>query len=340
MNESKILGFGSPILDLLVRVDDAFLACHGAGEKGGMMTLSAAAQQQLIEAAPSGPAKKALGGSAFNTIAALTQLGMKTAFLGKVGADRSGTFYRDAYAAMGGDASSFRVDPAEPTATCLSLVTPDSERTLRTSLGAAATLTADEITAADFNSVTHLHAEGYMVALPGHVLAHTLRLAKEHGCTVSLDLSSFEVVRNFRAEITELLTRYVDIVFANEDEARELCAVSPAAPDAFTPENAAAQLAQLCSTGAVKLGRRGAYLRQGSEVCAVGALPVTAIDTTGAGDLWQAGFLYGSLNGLTLRQAGEMGAILGAEIVQILGGAIPAAQWIDIKKKFNRIKGK
>jgi len=331
MNSVKVLGFGSPILDLLIQVDDAFLTEHISGEKGGMGMLDAAAQKKLIGSFPSGKVKKAIGGSAFNTISALTSLGMETAFLGKVGQDADGDFYRNAYAAANGDISRFRFSKTEPTATCISLITPDSERTMRTNLGASSTLTPEDISADDFKGITHFHAEGYMLFLPG-VLKKAMQLAKEAGCTVSFDFSSFEVVRIFRKDIEALLDQYVDIIFANEDEAREFCGT-----ENFEPEKAAEQLSSACSVAAVKLGKKGALLEQGGEICRIAPKIVKAVDTTGAGDLWQAGFLYGWLNGSGLQKAGELGSILGAEIVQVIGAEIPPARWNSIKAQFNQI---
>lgn len=330
MNRVKVLGFGSPILDLLIQVDDAFLARNVSGEKGGMGMLDAAAQKKLIGAFPADEVKKAVGGSAFNTISALTSLGMETAFLGKLGDDADGIFYRNAYSAAGGDISRFRFSQVEPTATCVSLITPDSERTMRTNLGASSTLSADDLSADDFDGITHFHAEGYMLFLPG-VLPKAMSLAKQAGCTVSFDFSSFEVVRLFRKEIESILDQYVDIIFANEDEAREFCGT-----ENFEPEQAAEKLNGICPVAAVKLGKKGALLRQGTEICRVAPKAVKAVDTTGAGDLWQAGFLYGWLNGLGLRRAGELGSILGAEIVQVIGAEIPVNRWDTIKAQFNQ----
>jgi len=332
MNRCKVLGFGSPILDLLVQVDDAFLARNVSGEKGGMGMIDAATQKKLIGSFPDGKVRKTIGGSAFNTTFALTLLGMETSFLGKIGRDANGEFYRNAYTAARGDASRLRVSETEPTATCVCLVTPDSERTMRSHLGASSTLTADDIAEADFDGITHLHAEGYMLFLPG-VLQKALRMAKAHGCTVSFDLSSFEVVRLFRQEIADLLD-FVDIVFANEDEAREFCG-----PEKFDPEAAVAELRKKCPVAAVKLGKKGALLQDDRQTCRIEPIIVNAVDTTGAGDLWQAGFLYGWLNGLGLRKAGEMGSVLGAEVVQVIGASLPTGRWPEIMKQFNQIKG-
>lgn len=330
--KSRILGFGSPILDLLMRVDDAFLAQNVEGEKGGMRMLDASAQRKLISAVGGSDVKKAIGGSAFNTISALTSLGFNTSFLGKLGNDSDGAYFRETYAKMGGDTSRFRVSPTEPTATCLSMVTPDSERTMRTNLGASATLAPEDISDADFKGITHFHAEGYMCFLPD-TLKKALELAKKHHCTVSFDLASFEIVRIFRSDLEKLLADYVDIVFANEDEAREFCG-----KESFSPDYAAKELARFCNVVAVKLGKDGAFIMDEASSCRIAPKRVQAIDTTGAGDLWQAGFLFGYLSGHGIEKAGKMGALLGAEIVQVLGAEIPSVRWQSIHSEFNNIK--
>ncbi|MBO7147687.1 MAG: adenosine kinase [Lentisphaeria bacterium] len=331
----KVLGFGSPILDMLAQVDDSFLSAHVEGEKGGMVMLDTAAQGKLLDALSGSSITSAIGGSAFNTISALTALQMPTAFLGKIGKDERGEYFSSAYTEKGGDASRLLCGSEEPTATCISLVTPDSERTMRSHLGAASTVTADEITDQAFEGITHFHAEGYTLFLPG-CLRKSLELARKHGCTTSLDLASFEVVRLFRSEILDMLKNgLLDIVFANEDEAREFCGDRIE----FTPENVASFLLQYCKVAAVKLGKKGAVICEGSEKAEISPRLVKAIDTTGAGDLWQAGFLYGYLSGCGIAKAGEMGSVLGAEIVQVLGAQIPAGRWDFIQSEFNKIKG-
>ncbi len=335
LKSSRILGFGSPILDLLLPVDDAFLARNVEGEKGGMRMLDAASQRRLIASAVGADFKKAIGGSAFNTISALTSLGCNTAFLGKLGNDSDGSFFRETYVKMGGDASRFRVSPTEPTATCLSMVTPDSERTMRTNLGASATLSPADISDADFEGIAHFHAEGYMCFLMD-TLKKALKLAKKHHCTVSFDLASFEVVRLFRSDLQEILSDgCVDILFANEDEAREFCG-----QETFSPESATGELTPFCRVVAVKLGRNGAFVTDETGSFRISPRLVQAIDTTGAGDLWQAGFLFGYLSGLGIEKAGRMGSVLGAEIVQVLGAEIPAGRWNSIISELNNIKEK
>ena len=297
VKKGKVLGVGSALLDILANVDDDFLKTVG-GEKGGMVMIDAETADRLIRTLP--PFQKVIGGSAANTIAGLQKLGMPTAFLGKVGTDAEGNYYRGEFERMGGDVSRFKTTPEVRTGRCISLITPDSERTMRTDLGAAATFKVTEITADDFRDAAHLHIEGYMM-FNMDVFLHVLKLAKDHGATVSLDLASFEIVRTFRDRLDDILRRYVDVVFANEDEAREFLGH----PGSFDPQEAAAALQEYCDVAAVKLGKQGACLRAGRETVFVKSELVTAVDTTGAGDLWQSGFLYAWLNGCSLETAGK-----------------------------------
>lgn len=327
--KKKILGVGSALLDILANVEDGFLK-NVEGEKGGMVMIDAAASDRLCRLLPSH--RKVIGGSAANTIAGLQRLGMATAMLGKVGTDAEGDYYRSEFERMDGDISRFKLSPDVPTGRCVSLITPDSERTMRTCLGASATLKVTEITAEDFRDVGHVHIEGYMM-FNMDVFMHVLKLAKDCGATVSLDLASFEIVRIFRDRLDDILRRYVDIVFANEDEAREFLGQQ----DDIDPHKAAGALLEFCETAAVKLGKRGACIRNARRTAVVNSELVTAVDTTGAGDLWQSGFLYAWLNGHSLETAGKMGSILGAEVVQVIGASIPPYRWESVRTRFKKL---
>lgn len=319
----KILGVGSPILDILVNVDDAFIGGI-EGRKGGMELVSSDKLEAILANAKTAHTR-APGGSAGNTIFGLARLGVKTAFLGKVGSDEDGEFYTKRLSDFGGDTKSFRHNTGVHTGRCLSLVTPDSERTMRTDLGAAATLSADEISENDFADISHVHIEGYLLyAEP--VCLKVLETAKKCNCTVSLDLASFEVVKHKMSILPDVLKKYVDIVFANEDEAREFCGTD-------SSEKAIEILSGYCDTVAVKLGKKGCILKSGTKTASAQAELVNAVDTTGAGDLWQAGFLYAFLNGKDLDTCGRYGAILGAEVVQVMGAEIPPARWDIIRSR-------
>ncbi len=322
-NDAKpVICVGSPVVDQVVHVQESFLARIG-GEKGGMELVDASTFFNLLEELPEKP-RYTPGGSAGNTSFALARLGMPSRFLGALGDDRAGTFFREQLIQAGGDDTAIRVLSNLPTAQCLSLVTPDAERTMRTHLGAAMTFAAEHVTKKDFIGCNHAHIEGYMLFNPDLMLA-TLKTAKTAGCTISIDLASFEVVHASQTILKELLAEYVDIVFANEEEAEAFSGSSD-------PKKGLAALAGLCRTAAVKIGKQGALLCHEGECCHTPAVPVQkVVDTTGAGDFWAAGFLFGQLSGFTLQQSGGLGAMLGGTVVACEGTALPDKQWQELR---------
>lgn len=323
--EKKVVGVGSPIVDLLAHVDEAFLnTC--AGTKGGMELVDDSFLCGLLEKLVERPALAA-GGSAANTVFALARLGLPAAFIGKLGRDAMGRHYLDEFERLRGDRSRFKYCDGSATARCLSLITPDGERTMRTCLGAAAHMAAADIAAADFEGFDHAHIEGFLLFNPDLTRA-ALQAARAAGCTVSLDLGSFEVVRAAGPALRDLLKESVDMVFANEEEAEAFCGTSD-------PEHALDELAALCSTAVVKLGAAGSLIQDASGRIAVEALRVSpVVDTTGAGDFWAAGFLYGKLNGLPSAECGRLGSLLGAAVVQHLGADLPPECWRAVHEQF------
>jgi sugar/nucleoside kinase (ribokinase family) len=313
-----VAGVGSPVVDLVAQVPDSFLdGIHGA--KGGMELVGEEDFSRLLASLPESPACSA-GGSAGNTIFALARLGVPSRYIGAIGDDVAGKFYQDAFSRLGGDVSKFQTRKAMPTAQCLSFVTPDGERTMRTHLGAASTLSAEDIYVQDFLGCDHIHIEGYLL-FNQELMYHVLKVAKEAGCLVSVDLASFEVVHAARQLLPELLENYVDMVFANEEEAEAFAGTSD-------PDKCLDKLGRYCRVTAIKYGASGAVIKRGMETCRVEAVPVKeVVDTTGAGDMWAAGFIYGMSAGKTLAECGRYGSILGAEVVQHQGTAIPDLQW-------------
>jgi len=328
----KIAGLGGPVIDILIRVDDALLAAHVRGEKGGMNKISGAYQRRIIAALEKAGCKPvyAIGGSAFNTVGALARLGMKTSFLGKTGKDEAADFFRRSYREIGGDCSSLKATGRSPSATVLCLVTPDSQRTMRSSLAASLLMRPEDLSDGDFSGIAHLHIEGYQFFNSG-LVRQAVKLAKKHGCTVSLDLASFEVVRRFRNELEEIL-HDIDIVFANEDEAREFTGDNNGAD----PVAALKKFSRYCKIAVVKTGADGAWIDRGNEIVHVNALKAEAVDSTGAGDFWQAGFLYGLFHSWSLDQAGMLGARLAAEVVKVLGAQLPEKTWTEIRRDWIR----
>jgi sugar/nucleoside kinase (ribokinase family) len=245
-----------------------------------------------------------------------------------MGEDDSAAFYRRSFDEVGGSDVCFKYTHEKPTGRCLSLITPDGERTMRTDLGAAMLLTPDEVSAVQFNEFTHVHMEGYTL-LDDALAQSVFEAARSGGCAVSLDLASFEVVRAVGNRLPTWLRAYVDMVFANEDESRAFCG------DAH-PERGLDALGALCTVAAVKLGGRGAWLQQNDRRIFTPAKTIeTLVDTTGAGDCWAGGFLYGLIRGWSLEDAGTLAAIIGAETVSTLGAFPGQEGW---KRIFDTVR--
>ena len=316
-----IIGVGSPIVDAIAQVKNSFIE-QIDGDKGGMVLVDDAGIHALLDTLPEQPVK-APGGSAGNTLFTLARMGCQTSFLGKTGNCSEGEFYRQQFAELGGDCARFKIGDV-PNGQCVSLVTPDGERTMRTNLGAAMTLAPEEISAADFAGCNHAHIEGYLLFNEA-LMMRVLESAKEAGCSISLDLASFEVVNATSEILPEILLNYVDIVFANEEEAEAFTGIADDYPAM------AKKLAEYCDTVAVKVGAHGSYIAHAGTITKIEPMHAAkVVDTTGAGDLWAAGFLHGWSQQHSLFQAAKAGSILGAAVVQVQGSVLPPHVWDDV----------
>jgi sugar/nucleoside kinase (ribokinase family) len=316
----EVIGVGSPLMDLVLQVDDKFLAKHAGGAKGGMELMSHGSIEKILHASERKPIQ-APGGSAANITVGCAQLGIGAAFIGCRGADGIGTAYGEALAAQGCEPR--LIDHKHlPTGHALSLVTPDGERTMRTCLGAAAELDAGHFTPEVFAGARLAIMEGYMLSNRKLTMA-VAQAAKKAGCLVALDFASFEVVNAHRAIIHELLDGMIDIVLANGDEAQ--------AWHADGHEAALHDLAGKTMLTAVKLGKDGALIARDTERTQVKADVVTAVDTTGAGDCWAAGFLSAFLRGIPLDACGKIASKAGAAVVQVIGAQMDRERWLAIR---------
>lgn len=318
----RIVGLGSPIIDEIAFIEESFLTGI-SGAKGGMELIPESELAQL-KSNIGQTLKRIPGGSAGNTIFALARLGIPTGFIGKIGNCASGRYYKETLTQCGGSTESFK-EGSTQNGNCLSLVTPDGERTMRTALGAATELSADEILDGDFKAFDHVHIEGFMIHNP-KVLEKSLNLAKSNNCTVSFDLASFEIINQSRDRLKQLLATSVDMVFANEEEAA-----------AFTERplseaKASAEiLNELCPTAVVKLGAEGCIIASEQTFHYIEALQVeTVIDTTGAGDFWAAGFLYGWAHQKSITDSARIGALLASSVIQNHGATLNEFQWAQI----------
>ena len=317
----KVLGLGNALVDILVRIDDDALL-RSLDLPKSCMTLVREEQINAILDRISGLKKQeTCGGSAANTISGLARLGVPTGYIGKIGHDAYGTFFADEMKRHGTDARMFY--GASQTGRALGFITPDSERTFATFLGAAVELDDSDLSPQLFSGYQNFHIEGYSVQ--NHALAETaLRLAKDAGLEISLDLASHNVVRENLAFLQEMVGRYVDIVFANEDE-------SMAFSGRNSPAEALVTISPNCRIAVVKLGKSGSLVRREEEEHRIDCIPAKAVDTTGAGDLYASGFLFGWIQGLPLPVCGRIGSLLSGKVVEIVGAKLDEAQWREVE---------
>ena len=320
-----IVGIGSALVDILIHEDDEFINKTGA-DKGGMTLV----ENNWIEgtlATASGTATIVAGGSACNTIAGVGKLGGVARFVGKCGNDKWGLQYED-------DLEKQNVDPAllrsdSPTGRVLSVITPDAQRTMFTYLGAAAEMRPEEITAECFTDAAVVHIEGYLLFNPDLIQA-ALETAKKAGALVSVDLASFTVVEQSLELLEKLVADYVDILIANEDEA---CAFTGQSDE----KQALKTLAGKAKIAILKIGPRGSYISCSGETIQIQPMgDGKVLDTTGAGDLWAAGFLFGLVNGYSFQKSGQLGSACGYEVCRVIGADIPEDGWERIRKLLDR----
>jgi sugar/nucleoside kinase (ribokinase family) len=319
----KILGLGNALVDILISLPDDNFLMEQSLPKGSMQMIDAEAAGRLLSLTSHLPRALASGGSASNTIHGLANLGVHTAYIGKTGADEHGSFFRR-------DMEEAGIIPrlllgAQNTGTAITFITPDSERTFGTFLGAAVELTPADISMEDFKGFDLLHIEGYL-AFNQDLTAHIVRYAKAAGLRVSLDMASYNVVEANHKFLSELVEECVDILFANEEEAK-----------AFTgeadPRKALGIIAAQTSIAVVKVGGEGSWVASGKEVHKVDAAPATVRDTTGAGDLFASGFLYGLSENKPLDTCLRYGSIAASKVIEVLGAKIDPPCWEMVKNQ-------
>jgi sugar/nucleoside kinase (ribokinase family) len=326
---AAVAGAGTAIVDLLVRVDDDFLERELPDGRGNTTWVDATRLDDLLRRLNECGFRpeKAPGGSTGNLLCGLSELGCETRFLGWLGLDDDGMYYRDTFAEAGGGIRSFKYHPAKHTGRCLSLISPDADRSMVTDLGASAEMRAAEILPADLDGADLLHTEGYLCGLKDRgFLPDLLKRAKDAGIPVSFDLASYGIVREYRDDIRQLLRDYVDVVFANELEAAEFAGTDD-------PESMLGALADLCPAAAVKLGALGSVVRMNGRTVRIAPEPADPVDATGAGDLWQAGFLFGFLRHAAPEVCGRIGSVLGAAAVSNFGARLPEDVWRALRER-------
>ena len=317
----RVLGIGNALVDIMTELPDDYLLKEYDLQKGSMQLVDKDFSNFMLGKIQHLKKSEISGGSAANTICGLAAMGVETAFIGKVGKDRLGEIFEKDLIRNGIQPLLLHSD--NETGHALALVSPDGERTFATYLGAAIELEPDELTSDMFQGYTHFYVEGYLVQHHG-LVRRAVELATDNNLKVILDLASFNVVEDNLDFLHFLVKEYADVVFANADEARVFS-------NGKKPEEALSEIAKDCWIAVVKTGRNGSLIQNGEQVFRVPAAMANCIDTTGAGDLYAAGFLYGMLNGMNLSVCGETGSILAGKVIEIIGARIPDATWAEIR---------
>ena len=313
----RVLGIGAAAVDLLIQVDDTFFTQHDIGEKGGSRLCDFETIDRIIQSSGRMP-KMVSGGSTANTMRALAKLGESSAYFSHIGTDMLGDYYGD-HLRQGGVVDRLHKRSDLSTARILCLITPDGQRTFR----AFDPPVHDIVLSPDhFEGVSLVHFEARQIR-NGLSLQRALEHATQAKATVSLDLSCFEIVREHREALLYLLSEYVDIVFCNEDELKELVG--------FSGHEGCRKLAEICPIAVVTQGAKGCLIGRGSQLYSIPTFPAEVVDTTGAGDLFAAGFLYGYLRYVPLPSCARIGHRLGSAIVEVIGAELPEHKWEEVR---------
>jgi len=324
-----VTAIGNAIVDVLAQADDAFLQKHQL-PKGAMNLIDADTAERLYS--DMGPGKEASGGSAGNTIAGIAALGGRTAYIGKVAKDQLGDVFTHDLRAVGVAYDTPPLVDGLPTARSLILVTPDAQRTMQTFLGATTQLGPEDVNMQYITGSKVLYLEGYLWDQPRakEAMRNAAIAAHEAGVKVSFTLSDSFCVARYRAEFLELVDKHVDILFANEHEILSLYEVE-------NFDDALQKVRGHCEIAALTRSEKGSVVLRGDEVHVIDAVPgVKVVDTTGAGDAYAAGFLYGYTQGLDLATCGRLGGAMAAQVIAQYG---PRADVKDVKALAQKVLG-
>ncbi|MCI0470533.1 MAG: adenosine kinase [Candidatus Aminicenantes bacterium] len=323
----KILGMGNALVDILVRIKDDRILSELGFPRGSMTLVDKKKLNRLLEMIKDLKSVRSTGGSVANTISGLSRLGISTGYIGKVGDDEFGEFF---YKDLVHDKITANLfTGTQDTGACVSLISGDSQRTMATYLGAAVELESSDLYIDLFKGYDYFLLEGYLVQ-DHNLVKSAAALARQAENIIAIDLSSFNVVEENIAFLESIVNEYADIVFANEQEAA-----------AFTretkPEGALAKISEKCKIAVVKTGAAGSLVKEGEKIYRIAPLSVQAIDTTGAGDLYQAGFFYGLAKGYPLDICGRIGSITAGKTVEVMGAKMSDEQWQEVESLIARI---
>lgn len=322
----KILGLGNALVDVLSKLDSDETLIKIGIQKGAMDMISREQMYVIRKYQANTETTQAPGGANCNTMRAISLLGGQSGFIGKVGDDNLGQFYEEALLKAG--VSSYLIKTEGPSGACTVFISPDGERTMGTFLGPAPTISPDEITEDVLRNYDCIHIEGYLI-VNEELVRETMKKAKRLGLKVALDLANYNIVNAYKGLLEEVIPQYVDILFANASEA-----------EAFTglpAQEAVKALEKQVHVALVTLGKDGSLIGSEGKFYHVDAEGGKPVDTTGAGDNFAAGFLYGQSVGASLVQSAQIGSMLSGYVIDVVGPQVPADKWEQIKLKVKTI---
>ena len=323
----SILGIGNALTDILAVFPDETMLREYHLPPGSTQHVDLETGDRIWSKLKEFGVKYVPGGSAANTITCTSIFGMPSGFIGKIGNDELGHLYKSTLEQYGVKTTLLTGTKGSGRAMCF-ITGANSERTFADYMGAALELVPEDLKPEYFQGYDYFHIEGYLVQNQD-LIRKAVQMAKEAGCKISIDMASYNVVESNEAFFHNLVDRYVDIVLANEGEAR-----------AFTkqePRDALDTLASQCEIAVVKVGKDGSMVKQGDEYHYIEAWPAATVDATGAGDTYAAGFLYAHSLGMPLKVCGEVGSIIAAKVVEVIGTKIDVPRWKDAKREIREL---
>ena len=325
MKKYDVIGIGSPLLDFIIEVDEGVLEEMDL-KKGEMHLVDEEKSKEILEKLEKHEVKTAPGGSAANTLDGVGILGGNAVFLGKIGKDKHGDFYEQKTNEHGVNSRLSKHDSIA-TGHTITFITPDSERTFATHLGASLHFRKEDVLEEDIKASKILHIEGFQLEDPElkEASIHAMKIAKDNGVKVSIDLADPALIGRTLKDLREIVKKYADIIFVNETEA-----------EAFTgkkEEEALHEIYDMCEIAIVKLGEKGSLIKANGMIYRIPIHKVNVVNTNGAGDAYAAGILYSIANNINMEKAGKIAAYISAQVVANTGARLNK----NLKKGINKL---
>lgn len=323
----SILGIGNALTDILAVLPDDSLLTKYHLPLGSMQHVDMTTGDLIWQDLRKIGIQYVAGGSAANTITGTAIFGMPSGFIGKVGDDELGHLFKSDQEQYGIKSTLLKGKSSSGRAMVF-ITGANAERTFAVYLGSALELVPEDLTPEMFQGYDYFHIEGYLVQNQA-LCRRAIELAHDAGCIISIDMASYNVVESNSIFLHEMVDKYIDIVFANETESKTFTGLGP--------EEALEEISKHCKIAVVKLGKHGSLVRSGELWYRIPPWPGEAIDATGAGDTYAAGFLYAHSLGMPLKVCGEVGSIISAKVVEIIGTKIDIPRWREAKREIREL---